>query len=124
MTDDEHTATTWPPSPDPVPRDSPAGDMVKAVQSGSVIYGPRAGRSGWASPFHTTGFTHIGLGVNTSRQWGDVEQTALEECAEAGLVALRRQMHWVLTPAGRELYWRWTHPVEEARSTPQLDEPS
>lgn len=89
----------------PFDRDSAEADMLLAVHSGSVIYSPRAGRSGWQSAFHAVGFQYLGLAPGAA--WTEVEQAALDAVSGLGLVTVRHGVHWVFTPAGRDLFWRW-----------------
>lgn len=84
---------------DRVREDTAEADMLRAVLSGSVIYSKRGARSGWTSPLDAGGFTHIGHAESAA--WTPVEQEALDNLVEWGLVMVRHQMHWVLTPDGR-----------------------
>lgn len=91
-----------------IERDSPEGDMLMAVQSGSVVFVARSGRSTWTSPFHAAGFRFIGTAPGSP--WTDAEEHALNRIRSKGWVQVRDQQHWVLTDAGRSQYWTW-HPI-------------
>jgi hypothetical protein len=110
MTDSEVETRTEESSPAElaIERDSPEGDMLMAVQSGSVVFLARSSRSSWTSPFHAAGFRHIGTVPGSP--WTDAEEAALGHIREVGWVRVRDAQHWVLTERGRRQHWVW-HPI-------------
>lgn len=106
---DRSTDAVTTPAVPTIGADSAEADMLSAVHSGSVIHSARTGRSGWQSPFHAAGFRHIGLAIGAA--WTQTEQAALDMVSGLGLAMIRQETHWVLTPAGREAFWR-LHPAQ------------